>query len=410
MLEAQTRTPAETLEADFTRNLRLVFESSPEILLVLLPDSPRFTMVAATDTRLKTTFTTREATVGRGLFEVFPDNPDTPEATGTSNLRASLERVLATRAPDTMPVQRYDIRGEDGAFHTKYWSPKNLPVLTPAGEVLYILHRVEDVTELVQATELGVVLRDKTQAMEREVIRRGHELAEANRGLREANARLGELDAAKTAFFGNVSHELRTPLTLILGPIEDAIERRQPLGGESLRAVHRNAVRLMHLVNRLLEFSRLEAGRVQASFEEIDLASLTAGIASTFRSLVESAGLRFTVECPPLDGPAFVDRAQWEKIVLNLLSNAYKFTFDGEIGVRLKEHDDRIELAVSDTGTGIPAHELPRVFERFHRVEGARGRSFEGTGSGSRWSPSSSGCSAARSAWKSCSARAPRSP
>ncbi|HVV48489.1 MAG TPA: hypothetical protein VHO06_02430, partial [Polyangia bacterium] len=131
--------------ADWQPDFERLFEASPEVLLVLLPDAPRFTMVAATEARLRATHTTRE-TIGRGLFEVFPDNPDDAGATGTSNLRASLERVLATRAPDTMAVQKYDIRGPDGSFQAKHWSPKNIPVLGPAGEVLYILHRVEDVS------------------------------------------------------------------------------------------------------------------------------------------------------------------------------------------------------------------------------------------------------------------------
>ena len=194
---------------------------------------------------------------------------------------------------------------------------------------------------------------------------------------------LVELDRAKTAFFSNVSHEFRTPLTLILGPIEDALgQPASTLGGENLKAVHRSALRLLRLVNSLLDFSRFEAGRAQASFEPTDLAALTAGLAASFQSLVESAGLKLTVDCPPLRGPVYVDRARWENIVLNLVSNAFKFTFEGEIAVRLREHGDWVELVVSDTGTGIPEHEHARVFERFHRVEGARGRSFEGTGIG----------------------------
>ncbi len=368
-----------TTELDF----RVLFEASPDVLLVLLPDAPRYTMVAATEARLRATHTTREETMGRSLFEIFPDNPDNPDATGTSNLRASLDRVLATRAPDTMAVQQYDIRGPDGTFQTNYWSPKNIPVLSSSGDVMYILHRVEEVTELVRATELGEELRDRTHTMEREVIKRSQELSIANRELRDANAKLGQLDAAKTAFFSNVSHEFRTPLTLMRGPLEDALAQPDgALTGDNLRAVHRNAMRLLRLVNSLLDFSRLEAGRLQGSFEPTDLAELTAGLSGSFRSLIESAGMTLSVDCPPLRAAVLVDRTHWEKIVLNLLSNAFKFTFEGEIAVRLRERGDHVELTVRDTGTGIPEHELPRVFERFHRVEGAQGRSFEGTGIG----------------------------
>jgi signal transduction histidine kinase len=194
---------------------------------------------------------------------------------------------------------------------------------------------------------------------------------------------LAELDRAKTAFFGNVSHEFRTPLTLIIGPPEDALgDPTKSLRGESLESVHRNALRLLRLVNSLLDFSRIEAGRLQSTFEATDLPILTGGLAGSFQSLVESAGMKLVVDCPSLPEPVYVDRSQWEKIVLNLVSDAFKFTFEGEITIRLRRHNDRVELSVSDTGTGIPEHELPRVFERFHRVDGSRSRSFEGTGIG----------------------------
>ncbi len=199
---------------------------------------------------------------------------------------------------------------------------------------------------------------------------------------RKAEA-LAAIDRAKTTFFSNVSHEFRTPLTLMLGPIEDAISSEQrALSGESLQAVHRNALRLLKLVNSLLDFSRVEAGRLQLSCELIDLAVLTGGLAGSFQSLLESAGLRLTVHCPALPELVYIDPSHWEKIVLNLISNAFKFTFEGEIGVDLSWRGDHVELLVRDTGTGIAASELPRIFERFHRVEGARGRSFEGTGIG----------------------------
>jgi signal transduction histidine kinase len=367
-------------------DFRLLFEQSPDVLLVLLPDAPRYTMVAATRARLLATHTTLEQTVGRGLFELFPDNPDDPAATGARNLRASLERVLATRAPDTMAVQKYDIRGPDGSFQVKYWSPKNLPVLSHSGEVVYILHRVEDVTELVRASELGEELRGRTREMEREVVSRSRELAAANRDLREANAKLGELDAAKTAFFSNVSHEFRTPLTLMLGPLEeslaDAAEPLAPPQKARLALAHDNALRLLKLVNALLDFSRLEAGRLRPSFAPLEVAGFTAELVGMFQSAIDKAGLRLVIDCSPLSEPAWVDRDLWEKIVPNLVSNAFKFTLAGQIAVRVREEAARVVLEVADTGSGIPEAELPRIFDRFHRVAGATGRTHEGTGIG----------------------------
>ena len=200
---------------------------------------------------------------------------------------------------------------------------------------------------------------------------------------------LAELDRAKTAFFSNVSHEFRTPLTLMLGPAEDALADEDgpllPRQRERVEILHRNALRLLKLVNTLLDFSRIEAGRVQAVYEPTDLATLTADLASVFRSAVERAGMELVVDCPPLPEPAYVDRDMWEKIVLNLVSNAFKFTLVGRITVSLRAGEGMIRLRVEDTGTGIPPAELPRLFERFHRVEGARGGRTKGRGSAWRW-------------------------
>ncbi|HUR94839.1 MAG TPA: ATP-binding protein [Gemmatimonadales bacterium] len=209
------------------------------------------------------------------------------------------------------------------------------------------------------------------------------------RGYEDAERRaetLAELDRAKTTFFSNVSHEFRTPLTLLLGPLEDALgDATAPLADgqrERVEVAHRNGLRLLRLVNTLLDFTRLEAGRSDASFDPIDLSALTAELASGFRSAAERAGLRFVVECVPLTVPVYVDQDMWEKIVLNLLSNALKFTSDGEITVRLSAEADTVRLEVRDTGVGIPEDALPRIFERFHRVRDSRGRTQEGTGIG----------------------------
>ncbi|MGH9148176.1 MAG: ATP-binding protein, partial [Vicinamibacterales bacterium] len=194
---------------------------------------------------------------------------------------------------------------------------------------------------------------------------------------------LAELDRAKTAFFSNVSHEFRTPLTLMLGPVEEALATPdRALQGDQLDVVHRNAVRLLKLVNTLLDFSRIEEGRERAVFEPVDLAELTSELAGVFRSTIERAGLQLNVHCRPLSEPVYVDADMWEKVVLNLLSNAFKFTFEGAIEVDLRAAGPWVELRVRDTGIGVDPAELPRLFERFYRVEGTRSRTYEGSGIG----------------------------
>jgi PAS domain S-box-containing protein len=210
--------------------------------------------------------------------------------------------------------------------------------------------------------------------------------ADAYEAERKRAEALAELDRAKTTFFSNVSHEFRTPLTLMLGPAEDALADTDaplpPQQRERIEILHRNGLRLLKLVNTLLDFSRIESGRIQIIYEPTDLATLTTELASVFRSTIERVGLTFTVDCPPLPEPIYVDREMWENIILNLLSNAFKFTFEGEIAVTLRWAGTRVDLAVRDTGVGIPPEELSHIFDRFYRLPGTKGRTYEGTGIG----------------------------
>jgi PAS domain S-box-containing protein len=250
-----------------------------------------------------------------------------------------------------------EIYGRFGGKETIIIDASLMPVKDEQGKVVFIAAEGRDITE--------------KKAHEREIARQREELA--------------QLDKLKTQFFANISHEFRTPLTLMMGPLEDAMAAPEELSAsnrERLELAHRNSLRLLKLVNTLLDFSRIEAGRIQASYEPTDLALLTAELASVFRSAMERAGIRLVIDCPTLPEMVYVDREMWEKVVLNLLSNAFKFTFEGEIAVSQRPAGSAVEMSVRDTGTGIPADEIPRLFERFHRVKGARGRSYEGSGIG----------------------------
>ncbi len=193
---------------------------------------------------------------------------------------------------------------------------------------------------------------------------------------------LAELDRAKTAFLTNVSHEFRTPLTLLTGPLDDALAEAgsDELLMHRLTTARRNAGRLLRLVDSLLDFSRLEAGRAAANLVCTDVGALTSHVASSFTELCQRAGLDLVVDCAPV--LADIDPGMWETIVLNLLSNAVKYTLKGSITVVAHADSSHCRIAIRDTGVGISEADLKRMGERFFRAKSARGRSVEGTGIG----------------------------
>jgi PAS domain S-box-containing protein len=203
---------------------------------------------------------------------------------------------------------------------------------------------------------------------------------------RKQNALLLDLNRMKTEFFSNASHEFRTPLSLVLGPLQELLadvkNELSPLQLQKLQMAHRSALRLQKLVNTQLDFAKVEAGRMEAVYQPTNIAKFTEDIASSFRSVIESAGLKFIVKCEDADEPLYVSRDMWEKIVLNLLSNAFKFTFEGKIEVFLRRKKKHIQLHVRDTGVGIADQDLPRIFDRFTRIENSKSRTCEGTGIG----------------------------
>jgi signal transduction histidine kinase len=386
-------------------DFRVLFESAPGLYLVLAPD---LRIVAASNAYLAATKTVREEVLGRWIFDVFPDNPDDPQATGVGNLRSSLLSVVAERVADAMAVQKYDIprpASDGGGFEERYWSPVNTPVLGPGGELLYIVHRVEDVTDFVRMREQGVEqrrehaeLRSRTNRIEAEVFTRAQQLQQANMRLRAANEaldarekeltalyeRLHRLDAMKTAFFANVSHELRTPIALILGPLDKLLASSvlSPEARRDLEVMRRNGRLLLGHVNDLLDVARLEAGRMELEYARVDLAELVRLTCANFESLAAQRDLGFVVEAPET-AIAEIDGERIRRVLANLLSNAFKFTpGSGRIRCTLTIGDARARLSVADSGPGIPPTVRKAVFERFFQIGDPTIRRHGGTGLG----------------------------
>ncbi len=370
-----------------TVDFRALFESAPGLYLVLTRD---LTIVAVSEAYLRATMTTREGILGRPLFEVFPDNPDDPAADGVRNLRASLGRVLAGRAPDTMPIQQYDIRrpeSEGGGFEVRYWSPVNSPLLGPEGEVDLVIHRAEDVTDFVRLRQrdserdserekLNDELRARTELMEAEIFLRAQEVAEANRLLREANDEL-------EAFCYSVSHDLRAPLRAIDGfsriLSEDHAEQLDDDGREFLDSVRGSARQMGQLIDSLLTFSRL--GRQPVKSQNVDMTELAHRALDEARSGDAGAGIDVDIGRLP---SCLGDPPLLKQVLVNLLSNALKYS-RGRDGARVEvgaiERDlGAVVYFVRDNGVGFDMRYAPKlfgVFQRLHRAE-----DYEGTGVG----------------------------
>jgi signal transduction histidine kinase/ActR/RegA family two-component response regulator len=356
-----------SLEVDF----QALFEAVPGRYLVLDPD---LRIVAVSDAYLEATMTKREDILGRGLFEVFPDNPDDPDATGVSNLRASLDRVRRRRAPDTMAFQKYDIRrpeADGGGFEERYWSPINCPVTDEHGRLRYIIHRVEDVTEFVRLQALG-------SEQEAEILRRSHELRDANEELRAANA-------AKNEFLGRMSHELRTPLAAISGfsellTLSDLPEDKR----EWAATIFKASKHLAQLVDEVLDLSSIESGQISLSLEPVPLDPLFQEVFDLMQPVASRHGV--TVEPPRTEiGSDFVfaDNQRLKQVLINLVANAIKYNRDGgDVRVTaFRLQPGRVRVEVEDTGAGIDQASLKKLFVPFERL-GAAASGVPGTGLG----------------------------
>jgi signal transduction histidine kinase/ActR/RegA family two-component response regulator len=366
-------------------DFRALFEAAPGLYLVLNPD---FEIVAVSNAYLEATMTVREEILGRGIFDVFPDNPDDPEATGVNNLRASLERVRSRRVPDTMAVQQYDIQRpaeEGGGFEVRYWSPRNSPVLDEYKRLTFIIHRVEDVTEFVRLQEREVrqealthELQERTASMEAEILRRSHELQATNEQLRSANS-------AKNEFLSRMSHELRSPLGAIMG-------FGQLLAFDDIDEDHRHKVsmilkasdHLLAIVDEVLDISRVEEGSLSISAEVVAVQPLIDDALELMRPL--AAGMEVVIRPPEVaggNGYVFADNQRLKQVVINLIANAIKYNRQGgEVRILIEgSGSDRIRISVVDSGKGIEQSSLDKLFVPFERLDAATS-GIDGTGLG----------------------------
>jgi PAS domain S-box-containing protein len=363
---------------------RALFESLPGLYLVLTPE---LIIAAVSDAYLKATMTTRDGILGRGLFEVFPDDPQDATADGAANLRASLARVVQNAAPDTMAIQRYSVQRPDGVFEERYWSPVNSPVLGADGKIVYIIHRVEDVTDFIRqksdSRQGGAVhgLQGRVQQMEAEIYQRSQEVQRVLGQLRAANAEL-------EAFSYSVSHDLRAPLRHIEG-FSGMLEKHAATslderGKRYLTVIADSARRMGVLIDDLLTFARIgrtELRRLPVSLEEI--------VQEVRQSLASEIGPR-VVEwevrpLPVVQG----DPNLLRQVLANLIGNAVKYTGRrpvARIGIAATlsaaDAGQPAECVVSirDNGAGFDMKYVAKLFGVFQRLHTTS--EFDGTGVG----------------------------
>ncbi|WP_291516367.1 ATP-binding protein [Bdellovibrio sp. ArHS] len=389
-------------EPDF----RALFEGIPGLYLILSPD---FHMVAMSDAYAQSTFLERDKVLGKYMFDVFPENPQDSAATGKDNVRSSLQQVVDTLQPSTMAVQKYDIRRPDGVYEERYWSPINVPFFGQDGKLLYIIHKVEDVTEFVrlrkheqEQSKINKELKNKVGLMESDVLERAQEIQLTNKKLealnralelrekelQEANNQLAILDKQRTHFFANVSHELRTPVSLILGPVEKLLKDTNLTDAQKnyLQLVRRNGQLLLRQVNDLLDVAKFDAHQMTARYAAVDAASLVKQSTDNFSALAEEKGYHFAIETPAVL-PIETDPEKFLRILLNLLGNAFKFTPNQGLircSLSLLQDQERpyVKLQVADSGPGVPENMRKNIFERFFQVQDSMNREKGGTGLG----------------------------
>jgi signal transduction histidine kinase len=360
-------------------DFRALFESAPGLYLVLKPD---FTIVAASDAYLRATMTTRTGVLGRKIFEVFPDNPNDPQATGVANLRASLKRVLQKRVPNAMALQKYDIRrpeADGGEFEERFWSPLNSPVLDANGDVVYIIHRVEDVTEFVRLKQSGEqrdaqneTLRQRAEQMEAEVFLHARALDEA-----QAESR------AKDDFLSVLGHELRNPLGAIASAlgVMNHIMRDDPRGARPREVIARQLDHVRRIVDDLLDAGRVTTGKIRLQRQAISVSEAVQQVVGVLRDTGVLTDHELELRLEP--GWVHADLTRLHQMLTNLLTNAIKYTpAHKRITIEVVPDPETMSIIVRDEGIGIAPEAMPRIFEMFYQGEATLDRTSGGLGIG----------------------------
>lgn len=392
--------PATPLRIDNFKSVdfQVLFESTPHPYLILLADL-NFTILAVNDCYLEATNTTREEIIGRALFAVFPDNPTDSLATGVSDLRASLERVINKKVQDSMGVQKYDIPQKNSSeFEVRYWSPINTPVFDKNGDIQFIIHRVEDVTEYIH-THTNDWEQERINQVEAEVLRSSQKVKESNRQLKlinkelekreielkKMNQKLKEINQFENEFIGNVNHELRTPLTSIRGALGLVIAGVCGELPEKMRNLleisYKNCERLIFLINDILDLKKIESGNFRLNIDEINVRSFILQAIDLNRAYCDKLKVQILLVEPILNLNIVADSDRLMQVITNLISNAAKFSDEGgQIEIATLELEDRVRISITDHGPGIPDEFRNRVFEKFAQANNTKGKAGSGLG------------------------------